>query len=353
MNLKYLIGQNSLKEFSQWLANQNYSTCIVLTDQNTSRFCFPVFAESTTLQLNQIVIPAGEKNKNIQSCEIIWEELMQLGADRKTLLINLGGGMITDIGGFCAATYMRGIDYVNIPASLLGMIDAAIGGKTGVDLNLHKNMIGSFYEPKITVIYAGFLKTLEQRQINAAYGEIIKYNLLLPFISFDELLKTYGSVPDETLIRSCINSKIEVVRDDPYETKGIREILNLGHTFGHAFETLSIEKGKDLLHGEAVALGLVAEMMLSEKIYSDSHTHPGHIKQDYGALKSFILSKFDKTFLEKEDTDPLLSIIRKDKKNVDGKCRFILIDDHGKIRPVFVPEDDIRKALEQFIQNKE
>jgi 3-dehydroquinate synthase len=343
MNLKYLIGQYSLTEFSQWLEKQNYSSCIVLTDQNTSRFCYPVFAELTTLQLNQIVIPAGEKNKNIQSCELIWKELLLNKTDRKSLLINIGGGMLTDMGGFCAGTYMRGIDYVNIPTTLLGMVDAAIGGKTGVDLDLYKNMIGNFYEPKVTVVHPGFLKTLDQRQINAAYGEIIKYNLLLPFIPFDELFKTFGSIPDDTLIRSCINSKIEVVRDDPYETKGIREILNLGHTFGHAFETLSIEIGKDLLHGEAVALGILAEMILSENIYTHKAQHGKFIEE-------FILENYDKNFISDSDKDRIMSIIRKDKKNVVGKYKFILIDDHGKIKPVFVPEDEIKKALEQFIQ---
>ena len=343
MNLRYLIGQNSLIEFRQWFEKQNYSTCFVLTDQNTSLHCYPVFSEITSLQTSQIIIQAGEKNKNIHNCEKIWNELLMNGADRKSLLINLGGGMVTDIGGFCAATYMRRIDYMNIPTSLLGMIDAAIGGKTGVDLDLYKNTIGSFYEPKTTVVYAGFLDTIEPRQLQAAFGEMIKYNLLLPFIPFDELFKAYGTIPDYDLIRSCINSKIEVVRDDPFETKGIREILNLGHTFGHAFETLSIEKGKDLLNGEAVALGIIAEMILSERLYTHKAPHSKFIEE-------FILEKFDKSFLAKTDINRLWSIIKKDKKNVEGKCKFILIDDHGKIRPVFVEENEIRSVLEQFIQ---
>ena len=342
MNLKYLISQNSLNEFRQWIDKQNYSSCIVLSDQNTSEHCYPVFIKQTSLQAKQIVIPSGERSKTIQNCEVIWKEMLLLGADRKSLLINLGGGMITDIGGFCASTYMRGIDYVNIPTSLLGMVDAAMGGKTGVDFDLYKNIIGSFYEPKITIIYSDFLKTLDQRQLNAAFGEIFKYNLLLPFIPFDELFKMYGTIPTDSLIRSCINSKIEVVRDDPFETKGIREILNLGHTLGHAFETLSIEKGNDILHGESVALGILAEMILSENIYTHKSAHGKFIEE-------FILAKFNTSFLSVSDIDRILEIIKVDKKNEEGKSKFILIDDHGKIRSVFVAEDEIRKALEQFI----
>jgi 3-dehydroquinate synthase len=349
MKLRYLIGQNSLAEFRQWFDKQSYSSCFVLTDENTAIHCYQIFLEKSSLQARQIIIPAGEKNKNIQSCEFIWNELLKYGADRKSLLINLGGGMVTDIGGFCAATFMRGIDYVNVPTSLLGMIDASIGGKTGIDLDRYKNTVGCFHEPETTVIYAGFLNTLDQRQLQAAYGEIVKYNLLLPFMQFDLLFEQFGTIPDDVLIRSCINSKIEVVRDDPFETKGIREILNLGHTFGHAFETLCLEKGKKLLHGEAVALGIIAERMLSERIYPSSDSHPGHIRQDYGELTSFILEKFDKSFLNDTDIDRLLAIIKKDKKNIEGKFRFILIDDHGKIKAVFVDEAIIKSVLEQFM----
>jgi 3-dehydroquinate synthase len=349
LKLSYLIGKDSLSQFRQWFEKQNYSSCFVLTDENTARYCYPVFTEQTSIRLQNIVIPAGERNKNIKTCEYVWNELLIKGADRKSLLINLGGGMVTDLGGFCAATFMRGIDYVNIPTTLLGMIDAAIGGKTAVDLENYKNTIGCFYEAKTTVIFSGFLNTLESKQLKAAYGEIVKYNLINPFSSLEDLFGAFGKNPDDSLIRSCINTKIEVVRDDPFETKGIREILNLGHTFGHAFETLALEKGSELLHGEAVALGIVAEIMLVENTFVPE---PQHLHQlpDFNQLKAFLLENFAKSGISADDIQQLLSIIRKDKKNIDGRCRFILIDDHGKIKPVFVEEDIIISVLEQFIQ---
>src|SRR5690606_32174448 len=206
---------------------------------------------------------AGEENKNIDFCIGIWKMLLDFGAERNSLLINLGGGVVTDMGGFAASTYKRGIDFVQIPTTLLSQVDASIGGKTGIDLDTVKNIIGTFTQPEAVYINVDFLNTLDKRQLVSGFAEMIKHDFIFDASYFEDLKGFSFDRPDEDLIYRSVGIKNEVVKQDPKES-GLRKILNFGHTIGHAVETYSIDNDDNpLLHGEAIAVGMICEAYLS------------------------------------------------------------------------------------------
>lgn len=281
---------------------------VVLADTNTSQLCLPVFQNLIARQtqaLSYITIPAGEANKNLEQLSQIWRGLTRAGAGRDALLICLGGGMITDIGGFAASTYKRGIKVVHIPTTLLAMVDAAIGGKTGIDFQHFKNHIGTFYQPEMVLIFSEFLNTLPERQIKAGFAEVVKYALISgqPLPVFPQSSQSEQWLD---IIRASANSKLEIVEKDPTE-KGLRKVLNFGHTVGHALESYALAQGLDLLHGEAVAAGMLSEIWLSLQI-----TQPARIAlTNYLDLYSRL---FEKLPFGPESIDDLVMRMRHDKK---------------------------------------
>jgi 3-dehydroquinate synthase len=315
------------KEYSE-------SLCFILVDENTRKHCLPpLFALHHLLNMPSsiqnariIEIRSGEQNKNIETFIRIVEQLNEHHADRNSVLINVGGGMICDIGGFAAACYKRGIDFINIPTTLLSMIDAAHGGKTGMNFDHYKNQIGVFVQPKMVGIDVEFLNTLPTNQILSGFAEMIKIALITS-VDFWNAIKNVDLNNLNSLrpfIIESIERKTQIVNEDPIE-KNSRKILNFGHTFGHAFETFALENGLELLHGHAVAMGMLCELWLSEKIL-DFETNQ---RQE---ISNSILSKYAKFPIQPADFEQLLSIILLDKKNSNGEIKPILLEKIGHPR---------------------
>ena len=311
----------------------------ILVDENTEKHCLPrlQIQHATTIQ-----ITSGEKHKNLHTCEQIWHHMTEAGMSRNSLLINLGGGVIGDMGGFTAATYKRGIRFVNIPTTLLSQVDASIGGKLGVDFHGLKNHIGVFKDPDAVLLSDVFLKSLDYRQLRSGYAEVIKHGLIW---DKDYFRRIHGTIfPDKVdwpyLLRRSVEIKGEVVTEDPLE-KGLRKILNFGHTLGHAVETFHLENGLDILHGEAIAIGMIMEMHLSQ--------HKGWI--DHTQVDDF--SEWIMELFGKMDTVPsadhLYPLMAQDKKNSGDAIRFALIDSIGSCKyDVELEQDAIRDAVEYY-----
>lgn len=325
-NYDIIIGEEIFTEIKNYLHKNNYSKIFVLVDENTRRFCLPILIlhMNNISHFNFIQIPSGEENKNIQTCCYAWEKLSELGADRKSLLINFGGGVLGDMGGFIASTFMRGIDYINIPTTLLSMVDASIGGKIGIDFNKVKNQIGLFVNPKAVYIMSGFLNTLPERQIYSGFAEIIKHALIKDYKYWKEIQMTniLSEKALEILIEKSITIKKNVVNKDPLE-KGPRKILNFGHTIGHAIETYSLLNDKTpLLHGEAVAIGIICESFLSNRT-------TGLPMEEFKEISDFIFLKFKKYDLQPESFNELINLMKHDKKNEKEKINFTLLKKIG------------------------
>ena len=309
-NYSVWIGENSLSR----LDVSNYSKVGILVDENTKRDCLPKLSQLE----NSIIIDikSGEEYKNINTCNFIWEQLSEHNFDRDSLLINLGGGVIGDMGGFCASTYKRGIDFIQIPTTLLAMVDASVGGKLGVDFNGLKNQVGLFSNPKAVLINPEFLQTLPEDQLKSGFAEVVKHAL----ISDKNLWKEIISVPFnemnwEEIIETSINIKNKIVIADSFE-KGERKKLNFGHTFGHAVESYYLEKGTPILHGEAVLMGILLEVEIS-----------GVSQEQNNEIKNYILSNFSLPFTPKKSD--LLPFLMNDKKNKVGKINFSLLTNIG------------------------
>ena len=310
-------------EFFQWLKEKKYSSIFVLVDENTNKFCYPLIENSIPKHI-VLQIRSGEKEKNIETCKFLWEELTSQKAERKSLLLNLGGGVIGDMGGFVAGTYKRGIDFINIPTTLLSQVDASIGGKLGIDFNGIKNLIGLFEDPKMVLISSEFLSTLPKEQLRSGFAEILKHGLIKDKSYWEEIKKTdLNSISQlNILVARSVNIKKQVVESDPFEA-GVRKILNFGHTIGHAMETWSLHNDKiPLLHGEAIAIGMVCEAWLSNKL-------TGLSKTDLEDISNIIFRFYPKYNLENVPTDTLLQHMLLDKKNNNEKINFSLLQTIG------------------------
>ncbi len=318
------IGIDSSAELNKFLSEKKYSSVFVLVDENTKKHCLKKISIEN-YKLSIIQIKSGEKNKNLRVCEKIWNELSKprvLGADRKSLMINLGGGVITDIGGFCASTYKRGIDFINIPTTLLSQVDASVGGKTGIDFLGYKNQIGTFAFPKAVFINPDFLKTLNKRELISGFAEVIKHGLIADKNYWEKIkdASTQLSVTEGIISRS-IEIKNKIISADPYEN-GLRKTLNFGHTIGHAIESASLKTKKPLLHGEAIAIGMICEAYLSRKII-------GLKSEDLEEITSFIISIFNPKPI-KQSVNQLIILMKQDKKNKDSEINFTLLSSIGK-----------------------
>ena len=313
-------------------------------DENTLEHCYPKFIQNlaTNTRIEVIEIESGEINKNLETCIGVWNAITELGGDRKSLLITLGGGVITDLGGFVASCFKRGIDFVNIPTTLLSMVDASVGGKTGVDLGVLKNQIGLFANPKMVIIDTDYLATLTDREIKSGTAEIIKYGITYDLHLFNEI-KDNKNLNISDLIFRSIEIKNEVVLQDPKE-KNIRKILNYGHTLGHAIESfhLDSEDKENLTHGEAIAIGMVCESYISSKLL-------GFPSEKVNEIKKVVLSIYNKTTLLKEDFSAIMELLKHDKKNVNGQVNFVLLNDYENYKlDCTVTEELIVESMEFY-----
>jgi 3-dehydroquinate synthase len=316
--------QDGFEKLNSYLSENNPSKIIVLVDKNTKKDCLPYFESKlkTPIQTAVIEINAGEIHKNIDTCVDVWNALAELNTDRKSLLINLGGGMVTDLGGFVASTFKRGVKFINIPTTLLSIVDASVGSKTGVDLGTLKNLIGLFSNPEMVVIDTKFLETVTKRELHSGLAEVIKYGLTYDISLWDSIKKNdpFNSHLDEIIYRS-IEIKNEVVIQDPRE-KGLRKVLNFGHTIGHAIESFFLEsedKGT-LTHGEAIAIGMVIESYFSYKLYNFP-------KEELSIIKSKIIELFGKVEIPNNNYAPIIDLMKYDKKNIGDTINFVLLND--------------------------
>jgi 3-dehydroquinate synthase len=329
------------------LAENKYSKIFIIVDSNTNEFCIPKFLPflETDLTLEIVEFDAGEENKNIETCVQIWKVLTELGADRKSLVINLGGGVVTDLGGFVASTFKRGVDFIHVPTTLLSMVDASVGGKNGVDLGNLKNQIGVINVPKMVLIDTQYLETVPQNEMRSGLAEMLKHGLIYDKTYWEQFLdlKAIDLADFDALIYRSVEIKNEIVIQDPTE-KNIRKALNFGHTLGHAIESyfLENENKTTLLHGEAIAVGMILESYLSlqKKLIN---------KEEYSQIKSGIKAVYDDIVFEEKDIEPIMELLIHDKKNEYGNIQFALIEGIGKIKINQSVENElILKAFEDY-----
>lgn len=330
MNQKIIISQHLETAITQAIEAGKHDYLFVLTDYNTAKLCWKNIQHYKVLQqATLITIPPTEQYKTLTSVEHVWKTLQQAHATRHSCLINLGGGMITDLGGFAASTFKRGINFINIPTTLLAMVDASVGGKTGINLNGLKNEIGVFNNAAFAILHAPFLKTLDIENIRSGYAEMLKHALfntpkmLAQSLNFDLTAQhTISYAQLQQMIAESVAVKQKIVATDPYE-QNIRKALNFGHTFGHAFEEWAL-KHKSILHGYAVAYGLICELYLScIKCHFPTHIMQQtvqFIKQYYGTLP-----------ITCKHYNELIQLMQHDKKNVANTINFTLLSNIGKI----------------------
>jgi 3-dehydroquinate synthase len=319
------IGDDAFEVLLENLIERSYSKVFVLADENTQKYCLPALTKYL-FDLKLMVIPSGEQHKSLETAQLIWNFLQEKNADRNSVLINLGGGVVSDIGGFCASTFKRGLDYINVPTTLLAMVDSGIGGKTGIDYNGLKNAIGTITQPKSIYINPEMLQTLPKDELMNGFAEMIKHGLILDKSYWEKIVKTGFDDWSKmsSLINGSIKIKLDVIKKDPLE-QSFRKILNFGHTVGHAIEAYSLKRDKKpLKHGEAVAIGMICEAYLS-KTQLDLST------KDLRELTDFISRYYSKYSLRSILSPELIALMRQDKKNEHpDEINFTLLKKIGK-----------------------
>jgi 3-dehydroquinate synthase len=320
-------------QFSELLQGVDYSSLFVLCDENTATHCY----QSDWFPPHSLInVPAGEESKSFQTVERVLSQLKDQGADRHSLLLNLGGGVVTDLGGFVASIYMRGIRFINIPTSLLGMVDAAIGGKTGINFSGIKNMVGVFNQPLYTWLHRPFLKTLPQQELRSGWVESLKHGLLKSEILYNKVVHWRDETPSIELILESASYKQDLVTMDFMESNQ-RKKLNLGHTFGHAIES---ETG--LPHGYAVLIGMWCEIRLTAPVNRQTERITEYLKESAQLFMEDRLPIF-------EDKTRILDLIKKDKKNKDGMIQVVCWRDFDYVHPIqVVSEKDILQTLSNY-----
>lgn len=339
-------GEKALSGWQELLdAPNDYSKILVLCDVSTYKHCLPILKKHmpTTIAFDFFKMEAGESSKSLSVCESIWQKMTEMKMGRNDLLINLGGGVVCDVGGFVAGTYLRGISFVNIPTSLMGMVDAGLGGKNGIDLNHHKNRIGSFAFPIATVCDPVFLNTLPDAEWKNGCAEVFKHALIGDASLFDTL-SVDGCTRDNftSMMYSIQAVKLKVVQDDPFED-GFRKVLNFGHTVGHAIESASLKTdATPLSHGEAIAMGMIIENELMFRL--------GGLYASINKICREVLEKhLTKVNIDSYSIDDLLEWMQYDKKNANGIIRMSLITSIGSCSwNVEVPQELIRSTLQSF-----
>ena len=342
---KVIIADSLEQTLTQAVGECEHDRTFLLADETTQKACVPLIAGFDCLKGAQtIVIGATDTHKTLESLAHVWEELGKGGATRHTLLINIGGGMVTDLGGFAASTFKRGINYINIPTTLLSMVDASVGGKTGINFRGLKNEIGVFNNAASVILDTQFLRTLDQENILSGYAEMLKHGLISNKKMWAELLNFDVESPDFGLLQSMVEESVAVkqriVTEDPTE-QGIRKALNLGHTAGHAFESFALRK-QPILHGYAVAYGLICELYLSA-------VKTGFPTDKMHQTVSFIKAHYGKMTITCDDYPTLLELMTHDKKNTAGIINFTLLGGIGDIRiNQTATQEEIYEALDFY-----
>ena len=334
-----MIGDSS-SYLNRYLSENNYSKICILVDENTHSNCLKKIEGDINFDYDIFKIDSGEEEKNLVTCSKVWNFLTENLYDRKSLIINLGGGVICDMGGFVASTFKRGVDFVNIPTTLLAQVDASVGGKLGIDFNTYKNQIGIFKIPNLIIVDTKFLSSLSERELRSGYAEVIKHCLINDATKFKEITKINWKDNNwEEIVRHSILIKSEVVENDLTE-EGLRKILNFGHTIGHAIETTYLEKKNKFFHGEAIAIGMICESYISfhKKILSEN---------ELNTISGYILSVFKSNKIEYHEE--ILKNAKHDKKNFNKKIMISLLEEVGKCNFDFeVSEDEIKKSIEYY-----
>lgn len=322
----YDVLLSKVNSFWDVIAQLDYSSLFFLVDENTKQHCLPILETTNKEKISYqlIQIESGELNKNLATCKLIWDELITHNADRNSILINLGGGVIGDMGGFCASTYMRGIRFIQIPTTLLSQVDASVGGKLGIDHQSLKNIIGLFKNPEVVFADPVFFISLPTRQLKSGFAEVFKHALIKykehwQFLCEIKNIQTFDDW--EALLLKSISIKKEVVEKDPLESS-YRKILNFGHTIGHAIESLYLNTDSAYLHGEAIALGMICESYLSFK-------KNGLSKISLEEINDILLKHYALQKIKESDFQQLLSLMQKDKKNSSGTLLLSLLSEIG------------------------
>ncbi|MDO4159942.1 MAG: 3-dehydroquinate synthase [Prevotellaceae bacterium] len=346
MKQKIIISKNLCEDISIAISLCEHDKLFVLVDETTSDMCLPLVINFSCLEGAKVIrIKATDTHKDIDSLASVWQALSANGATRHSCMINLGGGMVTDLGGFAASTFKRGIDFINIPTTLLSMVDASVGGKTGINFNGLKNEIGVFNDSKAVIIDTQFLKTSDSGNLCSGYAEMLKHGLISDeslwseLVAFDILNPDYEKL--QSMVADSIKVKERIVEEDPHE-HGIRKALNLGHTVGHAFESLAMKRNAPILHGYAVAFGMICELYLSAVKTSfptdKLRQTVSYIKDHYGTFA-----------ITCDDYEELYELMKHDKKNTAGVINFTLLGNVGDIRiNQTATKEEIFEALDFF-----
>ncbi|WP_295358474.1 3-dehydroquinate synthase [uncultured Prevotella sp.] len=346
MKQKVVISGNLERDLVSAISECEHDRIFVLTDETTQQLCWPKIKNFKALKdCTPIIIKATDTHKNLDTLAEVWQALSNGGATRHSLMINLGGGMVTDLGGFAASTFKRGIDFINIPTTLLAMVDASVGGKTGINFGGLKNEIGVFSDSRFVIINTQFLDTLDHDNICSGYAEMLKHGLISDERTWAELVTFDLDTPDlsklQRMVADSIKVKERIVETDPHE-HGIRKALNLGHTMGHAFESFAMRRGTPILHGYAVAYGLISELYMSARKTAfptdRMHQTVRFIRENYGTLN-----------ITCDDYPTLIELMHHDKKNTSGIINFTLLGNVGDIRiNQTANEEEIKEALDFF-----
>lgn len=344
-----VFGLKGYQLINDLIKENAYSKLFILTDDLVNEYCVPYLLQqlAITIDFEIIEIENGEDQKTIETCKEVWTILTEFHADRKAIIVNIGGGMITDLGGFVASAYKRGIDFINIPTSLLAMVDASVGSKNGVNLNGLKNMVGSFTSPQVVVVDTKYLETLPGNQMRSGLAEMYKHALIADQSYWNHLKNLDQMTTDdlEQLIYYSVYLKNEFVAADPLE-QNVRKALNFGHTLGHAIETLSHHQSfpKHLLHGEAIAIGMILESYLSFKMKMIS-------KEIYDEIQNTLNLMFKTVVFSKNDIDICIELLKHDKKNSGEAIKFVLLQQIGQyVIDQAVPQDWIYEAFDAYHQ---
>jgi len=342
-----IYAENGYSRLNDFLKPDKTSKVFVLVDSNTHEHCLSKFLQKieNEVQIEIIEIEAGEEFKNLQTCEGVWNALSELEADRKSLLINLGGGVVTDLGGFVASTFKRGIKFINIPTTLLSMVDASVGGKTGVDLGNLKNQIGVINQPEIVLIDSAYLSTLSSQEMRSGLAEILKHGLIADESYWNKVsnLPNLDASELDAIIKKSVAIKGKIVDKDPFE-QDLRKTLNYGHTLGHAIESYCLTHSvkKKLLHGEAIAAGMILETYLSVELKDFPKTKLQQITE-------VIKNMYGYEEFSEDDIQQIKELMKFDKKNERGNINFVLLEDIGKpVYDVIVPDELIQKAFDFY-----
>ena len=344
-----IISKDLCQSLTQAIDEVKHDLLFVLCDETTERLCLPVVSDFECMKGAQLItIPATDTHKTLESLSHVWSELQRMGATRHSLMVNLGGGMVTDLGGFAASTFKRGIPYINIPTTLLSMVDASVGGKTGINFGGLKNEIGVFNNARSVILDTTFLRTMDHENICSGYAEMLKHGLINNEEMWAELLNFDLESLDNLehldmlgiMVAESVAVKQRIVTEDPTE-QGIRKALNLGHTAGHAFESMALER-KPILHGYAVAYGLIVELYLC-------CVKMGFPQDKMRQTVSFIKENYGRMAITCDDYPHLIALMHHDKKNTGNDINFTLLGDIGDIRiNQTASEDDIKEALDFY-----